>query len=103
MSPPTGFSPQDQKLRLCAAGFQYIEDHLRAYRQDQVSLEDLSWYIATSKPRMYHLCEQTKRDCQDINLQMAWKHTRNLSRMWEHLIVYIGITTNWRILQPGML
>ena len=29
----------------------------------------LSWYIATSKPRMYHLREQTKRDCKDIHIQ----------------------------------
>ena len=69
MSPPTGFSPRDQKLQLRATGYQYIEDHLRAHRQDQVSLEDLSWYIATSKPRMYHLREQTKRKCKDIHLQ----------------------------------
>ena len=69
MSPPTGFSPHDQKLRLRAAGYQYSKDHLRAHRQDQVSLEDLSWYIATSKSRMYHLREQTKHNCQDIHFQ----------------------------------
>ena len=43
-------------------GLQYIEDCLQQYKGDEISIEDLTWYISMVKPHMYHVKEQANRE-----------------------------------------
>ena len=53
---------KDHGYRHRANGLQYIEDRLQQYKGDEISIEDLTWYISTVKPRMYHVKEQANRE-----------------------------------------
>ena len=64
---PGNFSQTDKKYRNHPNGFNLIEQKLTSNKHDDLSLNDLAWYITTAKPRIGHIQGQIRGECAMIH------------------------------------
>ena len=77
----------DKRLRDHAYAMETIENKIQRKRQNEVSVQDLAWYISSTKPRFGHMKAQLAQDCTTIqreatrNFKKASKETVDFAEM----------------------
>ena len=88
------FSVNDKKLRDHPRGFEYIENRLLQNKHHEVSLNDLAWYVTTSKPHFGRMKTQLSQDCRKILAAAAQEYKNVCKNAWEDATVELAKIAN---------
>ena len=84
------FTMNDKKLREHPRGYKYIENRLLQNKHHEVSLNNLMWYVTTSKPRFACMKTQLSQDCGMILAAAAQEYTGVCKAAWEDTMLELA-------------
>ena len=88
------FLVNDKKLRDHPCGFEYNENRLLQNRHHEVSLKNLAWYVASSKPWFARMKNQLSQDCGKILAAVAQEYKGVCQVVWQNATLELAKIAN---------